>query len=267
MDDVFNILKTPSAETPNMEDSSRSSESDTKLLDTSPKECSVDVIKGSITDMKVDVVVGSTDSRYKLPCNFVFFGSIPENDGKPNITTFVEACLQRATLLNFSSIAFPALGTGNLGYKPKVVVEQMASAIRKFKTTTPESSLKNIIIVIYPDEKKMDDFFKLKKLSTIVKVFSFTFSPCILVALLKTKSFIILFFTSPAKVFSFTFSPCILVALSFRNLLFFFILHLLQNASCIPFSPLQKLHYIKDSILFNLLLLIHFLSLHPTRIA
>lgn len=32
MDDVVNILKTPSAETPNMEDFSRSSESDTRLL-------------------------------------------------------------------------------------------------------------------------------------------------------------------------------------------------------------------------------------------
>jgi poly [ADP-ribose] polymerase 10/14/15 len=48
-----------------------------------------------------------------------------------------------------ASIAFPAMGTGNLGYPRDVVAEEMCSSIVQFSKDNPKSSVKNVFFVIY----------------------------------------------------------------------------------------------------------------------
>jgi len=65
----------------------------------------------------------------------------------------VAKCLAEASKKHYTSIAFPVLGTGNLGYPPATVAETMLGAIDQFQQNTPSTSLRNASIVIYYADK------------------------------------------------------------------------------------------------------------------
>ena len=54
--------------------------------------------------------------------------------------------------LNASSVAFPALGTGNLGFPSDVTAKIMVQAAHHYLQENPNSSLKKVVFIIYLDE-------------------------------------------------------------------------------------------------------------------
>ena len=66
----------------------------------------------------------------------------------------VTSCLSAASHGGFSSIAFPALGTGQLGYPRDAVAQTMLTAIDTFQRSNPSTSLREVRIVLYPKDKQ-----------------------------------------------------------------------------------------------------------------
>ena len=57
--------------------------------------------------------------------------------------------MEKASLAGYSSIAFPAMGTGNLGYPRDIVAKCMHQSVNDFGNHNPNSSLKEVKIVVY----------------------------------------------------------------------------------------------------------------------
>jgi len=91
------------------------------------------------------------------------------------LQNMVKSCLQEADKCQATSIAFPALGAGNLEYPPKVVAKVMVQTIAAYLTTHGKTtSLKSVKLVMFtrPTLKEFDDV--LKKLSTLTNMNSQT---------------------------------------------------------------------------------------------
>ena len=63
-------------------------------------------------------------------------------------------CLKRAASKGAKSIAFPAIGTGNLGYPKQSVAKAMFDGVQKFKNFYNGSSIVEVLFVIYPKDTK-----------------------------------------------------------------------------------------------------------------
>ena len=61
----------------------------------------------------------------------------------------VNKCLKECTKLRVTSIAFPAIGTGNLGYPNDVVARVMVEAVSSFSSSHKSSTLKAVYLVIF----------------------------------------------------------------------------------------------------------------------
>ena len=61
-------------------------------------------------------------------------------------------CLTMASNNNHQSIAFPALGTGNLRYPGDEVAKAMIEAVIEYTEKNPNSSIKDVKIVIYSQD-------------------------------------------------------------------------------------------------------------------
>lgn len=70
-----------------------------------------------------------------------------------NIEVLMHKCLEFASSQGYSTVAFPAFGTGILKYPADVVAGQMFCSVPKFKLQMPTSSLKEVLFVIYPQNK------------------------------------------------------------------------------------------------------------------
>ena len=55
--------------------------------------------------------------------------------------------------LKFRSIAFPALGTGNLKFPPEVVARCMISSIHDYVTSNPQTNVREVHAVLFPADK------------------------------------------------------------------------------------------------------------------
>ncbi|KAK3577207.1 hypothetical protein CHS0354_030478 [Potamilus streckersoni] len=87
-----------------------------------------------------------------LKCNHVFFGYlVPYNTpgAEQHMSDFISKCLELGDKQRCSSIAFPALGTGGLGFPPKLAAKLMRKSVKTFKGKYSHSSLESIDIVIY----------------------------------------------------------------------------------------------------------------------
>lgn len=65
---------------------------------------------------------------------------------------FVENCLSLAETKKLKSIAFPALGTGNLGYPANVVAAKLFDTVEKYLSKNPNGSLEEVRFVIYQND-------------------------------------------------------------------------------------------------------------------
>ena len=70
------------------------------------------------------------------------------------LETFVTECLILATKNRHTSIAFPSLGTGKLGYPVDQVAKQMFTCVENYSVSTPKSSVKEVIFVVYDQDHK-----------------------------------------------------------------------------------------------------------------
>ncbi|XP_076464939.1 protein mono-ADP-ribosyltransferase PARP14-like [Babylonia areolata] len=66
----------------------------------------------------------------------------------------VKMCLSEASKQRYTSLAFPVLGTGNLGFPADVVATIMLETIHQFEQEVPSTSLQDVRIVVYPSDRK-----------------------------------------------------------------------------------------------------------------
>ncbi|XP_021378675.1 poly [ADP-ribose] polymerase 14-like isoform X2 [Mizuhopecten yessoensis] len=99
-----------------------------------------------------------------LQCQQVYHGTFDSwgNEQRGCVKTlekFVSTCLHTANKCRMASIAFPALGTGRLSYPPATVANVMLSCVRGFERDMPNSCLRTVMFVIYPqDRQSVQDF-------------------------------------------------------------------------------------------------------------
>ncbi|CAC5424295.1 Protein mono-ADP-ribosyltransferase PARP15 [Mytilus coruscus] len=88
-----------------------------------------------------------------LKCKIVLHGCLepwrPDGSTIKILETFVNGCLTMADSNHCNSVAFPALGTGNLGYPKDLVAKHMFSCVENFSGQTPKSSIKEVKFVLY----------------------------------------------------------------------------------------------------------------------
>ena len=58
-------------------------------------------------------------------------------------------CLNEADSKRYNSIAFPAIGTGNLGFPRDVVAKEMFTVIYNFARANPKTSIKDVRFIVY----------------------------------------------------------------------------------------------------------------------
>ncbi|XP_048249263.1 protein mono-ADP-ribosyltransferase PARP14-like [Haliotis rufescens] len=99
----------------------------------------------------------------KLRCKSVFHCCLPPwGTVIKNIKDFRETvltCLETADVSNYTSIAFPAMGCGGLGYPPHLAARALFEAISWYERTT-KSGLQEINIVVYDTEEKTYKIFE-----------------------------------------------------------------------------------------------------------
>ena len=61
----------------------------------------------------------------------------------------MSSCLQEADKRQATSIAFPAVGTGQLGFPRDIVAKEMFSAVGKFENKHRNSSVTEVKFVVY----------------------------------------------------------------------------------------------------------------------
>lgn len=61
----------------------------------------------------------------------------------------VRKCLEKADEMRMESIAFPALGTGNLGYNRRDVADALFEEVKKYESEVKIGSLNRVCCVIY----------------------------------------------------------------------------------------------------------------------
>ncbi|KAJ8321017.1 hypothetical protein KUTeg_002604 [Tegillarca granosa] len=88
-----------------------------------------------------------------LQCSKVLHGSIPswDVDGAALgvLRTFMDNCLTLVNQYGCSSVAFPALGTGNLNFPKDVVAKEMFQCVIDFSSNQPNSSVTEVKFVLY----------------------------------------------------------------------------------------------------------------------
>nr|XP_022341810.1 uncharacterized protein LOC111135768 isoform X8 [Crassostrea virginica] len=121
--------------------------------------------KGNKTDVEHGELFET--NSYGLNCKKIFHGALKPWTAKTSkniMQKFIIACLEKADEHKFSVLAFPAIGTGNLGFPEKAVLEIVKETVRKFENDHPNTSIRKIVFCIHAnDEKKFktfQDFFK-----------------------------------------------------------------------------------------------------------
>ena len=95
--------------------------------------------------------VCDTPSTGNLKCKKVFHVVIPQDD-KQLLSKTIGACLKRAEKLQLNSVAFPAIGTGILGYSLEEAAHGICSSIIAFGQKTNPVNVKRVRIIIFQKE-------------------------------------------------------------------------------------------------------------------
>ena len=69
------------------------------------------------------------------------------------MTAFVLRCLKLADERGMASIAFPALGTGVLGFPADVVARLLFETIEEYDLSNPETGISSVSLVVYQEDK------------------------------------------------------------------------------------------------------------------
>ncbi|XP_048249388.1 protein mono-ADP-ribosyltransferase PARP14-like [Haliotis rufescens] len=95
-----------------------------------------------------------------LLCGHVFHCCLPpaqDLTAGQKIEDLIQQMLKYADVLKASSVSFPALGTGGLGYNPSVVANAMYKSVREYEEKNSSSNIQEVRFVIFPSN---DNVFK-----------------------------------------------------------------------------------------------------------
>ena len=107
------------------------------------KACDAEAAKGNFPSERKVVATRSG----KLKCKQVFHVVFQRNDEK-TFTTVIKSCIDKAIELKYSSIAFPAIGTGMQGFPAKEAGKCTISGLQQCHSSSPLS----VHIVIFQDD-------------------------------------------------------------------------------------------------------------------
>ncbi|WAR21770.1 PAR14-like protein, partial [Mya arenaria] len=93
-------------------------------------------------------------SGYNMDCSFVLHVAVMNWDGNgkaiQELKSFVKKCLQETDNKKLTGVAFPAIGTGYLGYPRDIVADVMFDAVTDFANNNPQSTVTNVAFILYP---------------------------------------------------------------------------------------------------------------------
>ncbi|KAK3729577.1 hypothetical protein QZH41_017197 [Actinostola sp. cb2023] len=93
---------------------------------------------------------------YSLGCKNVFHvaaGGWQNGEGEQVLRSLINSCLKEADKRGFLSIAFPAIGTGNLGFPRDIVAKVFFDEVDQFKKNHPQTSLMEVHFVLFHKDK------------------------------------------------------------------------------------------------------------------
>ena len=116
----------------------------------------------------------------KLPAKQVLAIAPPRRDKTKNTSSecrkkladVVAKCIETADTSNFTSIAFPAIGTGKLGFTNSHSASAILEGARIFSNTVKNPSLKSINIIVFENHRILDFQKELQKFSSSLNVTS-----------------------------------------------------------------------------------------------
>ncbi|KAK3598400.1 hypothetical protein CHS0354_019803 [Potamilus streckersoni] len=94
-------------------------------------------------------VTGGGDLNCQIVCHVALVQWNDPTASKKMIHGLMKKCLDQCNKDGFTSIAFPALGTGNLGYPKDFVAKEMFQYISNYGKDDPSSSVKDVRFVVY----------------------------------------------------------------------------------------------------------------------
>ncbi|KAK3095211.1 hypothetical protein FSP39_011607 [Pinctada imbricata] len=106
-----------------------------------------------------------------LQCSQVYHGTLQKftrdnyEQAMQTMEDFVGKCLETADTNQLKSIAFPALGTGQLGYPADLVAGTMYRCISQFEKDNPSTSLVEVQLVVYHKDTATIKAFEIKSKS------------------------------------------------------------------------------------------------------
>lgn len=113
------------------------------------------------TKQETEEEVGSIfmTSGCNLDCKAVIHVVAPEWDNRAGsslqiMANIIKKCLTTTEELSFSSITFPMIGTGNLGFPKAVFTELIFSEVFKFSTFAWQKTLQKVHFLVHPDDNE-----------------------------------------------------------------------------------------------------------------
>ncbi|XP_077988571.1 protein mono-ADP-ribosyltransferase PARP14-like [Glandiceps talaboti] len=92
-----------------------------------------------------------TDPAGTIQCQAIYHAVTPSTGSNHSleVSRIVKECLQKAENDGFDSVAFPAIGTGNLHYPRDVVASTMYSEVIRFSQQHQNTSIKTVYFVVF----------------------------------------------------------------------------------------------------------------------
>ncbi|XP_067289789.1 protein mono-ADP-ribosyltransferase PARP14 [Pseudorasbora parva] len=90
---------------------------------------------------------------YRLKCQKVFHVVCPfwkQGSEDRVLIQLIRDCLRKADTQGMASVAFPAIGTGNLGFPKDLVARIMLTEVQEFNST----SLREVTVIVHPSDKE-----------------------------------------------------------------------------------------------------------------
>ncbi|XP_041855414.1 protein mono-ADP-ribosyltransferase PARP14-like isoform X2 [Melanotaenia boesemani] len=101
---------------------------------------------------------------YRLRCRKVFHAVCPSWDNgagqaEKEFLSIITFCLEEAEKQKMSSLSFPAIGTGNLGFPRDLVSRILLKEIHLFSRRTRPRHLREVVVVVHPSDSLTVDCF------------------------------------------------------------------------------------------------------------
>ncbi|XP_036907370.1 protein mono-ADP-ribosyltransferase PARP14 [Sturnira hondurensis] len=109
-------------------------------------------------EQKLPVDVGTIlqTSGCNLHCHQVLHAVAPDwqndNTSRKIMEDIIRKCLETTENLSLKSIAFPAIGTGNLGFPKTIFAELIISEVFKFSSNNQPTSLQEVCFLLHPND-------------------------------------------------------------------------------------------------------------------